>query len=382
MGTRARPKILCISLSNIRSDARVLRQISALRELGDVTTIGFGDRPEGAAEHISVPQGLRTLPQTVPGVAKLAFRLYSSAALAAPAIAWSLQELEGRSFDLIVANEARALGLAHHIAAGAPVWADMHEWAPEERTHILSWRVLVAPFMTYLCRRYLPSSALITTVGEEIAALYRDRFDVTVHVMRNAGAFRRLSPSTVSSDRIRLVHSGAAIHGRKLELMIDAMRLLDSRFSLDLYLIPGGDGGAYLNQLRERAAGDPRITFHPPVAPAALPETLNRYDVGVFWIPPTHTNARLTLPNKFFDYIQARLLVAIGPSAEMSRLVERHALGTISSGFSAEKCAQSLSGLRPETLRQGKAAADAAAEELSFENEVMRLRPLLAAILD
>lgn len=377
-----RPRILCISLSPIHSDARVLRQIELLAEFGHVTTVGFGTAPDKAAEHFAVPDGLPTLPQTAAGVIKLALRRHRSTEIDAPAIRWVKEHLHGRRFDLVVANEARVLGLAHLLASGAPVWADMHEWAPEERTHILSWRLLVAPFMTHLCSRYLPEATLVTTVSQSIAKLYDAAFGTRAALMRNAGPFRNLAPSPTQPDRIRLVHSGAAIHGRRLELMLETMALLDRRFSLDLYLMPGGDGGAYLKRLQEKAAADSRIVFHEPVAPEELPGTLNGYDVGVFWIPPTHTNARLTLPNKFFDYVQARLAVAVGPSPEMQLLVERYDLGRIATSFSAAACAESLRALSPETLASAKEASDRAAHDLNFEHDARRIRKILGELLD
>lgn len=374
-------RILCISLSPLVSDARVLRQIGLLAEFGNVTTIGFGPAPGGVAEHIEVPAGLSTLPQTPIGVALLALRRHRSAQLAAPAVQWAAQQLAGREFDLVVANEARVLALADRVANGAPVWADMHEWAPEERTHILSWRLLVAPLMTFLCARYLPRAALVTTVSDGIVDLYAQRFDVRPVLMRNAGPRRDLSPAPVAPDRIRLVHSGVAVHGRQLELMIDAMHRLDVRWTLDLFLMPGGDGGAYLAELKARAGGNSRIVFCEPVAPDELPSALNAHDVGVFWIPPTHTNARLTLPNKLFDFVQARLAVAVGPSPEMERVVREFGIGVVSDGFELDDCVRSLEQLTVEQIADAKAAAHRAAGELSFERDAETIRPLIQQLL-
>lgn len=374
-------RILCISLSPIRRDARVLRQISILRELGDVVTVGYDDAPDGVVEHIRIPDDRLSLPQTLGGVIRLGLRRFGAVELAAPGVSYALSKLRGREFDLVVANDARVLALAFAVAGDAPVWADMHEWAPEERTHVLSWRLLVAPFMVYLCRTYLPHAAAVTTVGPEIAKLYQRDFGINPQVMRNAAPFADLSPTEPRAGQIRLVHSGGAVHGRSLETMIDAMKLLDDRFSLDLYLVPAADGGRYLRSLRDRAAGDARVTFHDPVPPASLPATLNAYDVGVFWIPPVHTNARLTLPNKLFDYVQARLALAIGPTVEMERVLHEHRLGVVSGAFDAESCAQSLRSLTQERIMSFKQASDASARRLSFEHEaeaaLRMLRPLL-----
>lgn len=384
-------RILCISLTPIARDARVLRQVGLLAELGEVTTVGFGERPSGAAHHLRVPDGLATLPQTPAGVAKLALRAHRSVECSAPAARFVLDQggsaagaiLDG-PWDLVVANDARVLDLAFRLAGDAPVWADLHEWAPEERTHILSWRLLVAPFMVHLCDTYLSRAALVTTVSNGIVDLYRDRFGVDAQLMTNAGPFRDLpvhERTADPGDAIRCVHSGAAIHGRGLEAMVEAFTRLPERFTLDLFLVAAGDGGAHLRELQRIAGGSPRIRFNDPVAPAELPATLAAYDLGVFWIPPTHTNARLTLPNKFFDYVQARIGMAIGPSEEMVRELRHYGLGVVSDSFEVDDLVRSVEPLTVAQVDEWKHAADRAARPLSFEAQTAAVRERLEALL-
>ncbi|HVV17813.1 MAG TPA: hypothetical protein VHF06_00150, partial [Pseudonocardiaceae bacterium] len=78
--------MLCISFSDINRDSRVLRQLEVLAELGDVTTVAYGERPAAAAEHLRLDEGLSSLPQTPLGVALLALRRYDSVELSAPAV--------------------------------------------------------------------------------------------------------------------------------------------------------------------------------------------------------------------------------------------------------------------------------------------------------
>ena len=385
-------RILCISLTPIERDARVLRQIGLLSELGEVTTVGFGERPAGATHHLRVPDGLATLPQTLGGVARLALRAHRAVECSAPAARYVLQQLGGSGerslldgpWDLVVANDARVLDLAFRLAGESPVWADLHEWAPEERTHILSWRLLVAPFMVHLCETYLSRAALVTTVSNGIVDLYRERFGVDAQLMTNAGPFRDLpvrERADDGTDAIRCVHSGAAIHGRGLEAMVEAFTRLPERFTLDLFLVAAGDGGAHLRELQRIAGGSPRIRFNDPVAPAELPETLAAYDLGVFWIPPTHTNARLTLPNKFFDYVQARIGMAIGPSEEMVRELQHYGLGVVSESFEVDDLVRSVEPLTVQQVDGWKRAAARAARPLSFEAQTAAVRQRLEALL-
>ena len=400
-----------MSFSPIASDARVLRQVSVVARHAHVTTLSYGPQPPGADRHLQISDGAASLPQTPRGVALLAARRWRAAELAAPAAQEALRlagtelstfgegaaELSASSragqtghrsakraqhgWDLVVANDARALPVAHRLAAGAPVWADLHEWAPEERSHVFVWRALVAPLMDHLCRTYLPRCAATTTVAGSIADLYEQRYGVRPEVMRNAAPWADLSPTPVDASTIRLVHSGGAVPGRNLEAMIDVVHALGSGYSLDLYLMPAGDGGRYLRDLQRRAAGHPAITFHDPVSPQQLPATLNQYDIGVFWIPPFNANAARTLPNKLFDYVQARLAIAVGPTPEMARVVSEHRLGVVAQDFSVESAAQSLRALTRADVASYKDNAHAASHALSFESEAAVADAILARLL-
>ncbi|WDF32397.1 hypothetical protein PTW37_11010 [Arthrobacter agilis] len=352
-----------------------------MREAGDVTTLGFGGRPEGAVEHLEIDSTLASLPQTFSGVALLALRRHRRVELAAPAVQAALRLLEGRHFDVIIANEARALPLAHKVAAGAAIWGDMHEWAPEERTQLLSWRLLVAPHMRYVCRTYLPRTEAVTTVNQSIADLYDQQFGLRTEVVRNSLPDSGLAVSPLDGARIRLVHSGGAVPGRNIESIIEAVRELDDRFTLDLFLVEARDGGRYLAKLKHLAGDSDRITFHPPVAPAALPVTLNAFDIGVYQLPPATTNQRLALPNKFFDFVQARLGLVFGPSEEIARLIREHDLGRVTADFAAGSLTAALRDLTPEQVAEFKTNADRAASILSSEADEAVTRGILRRLL-
>lgn len=376
-----RPRILSISFSHYVEDARVLRQLKVLADYGDVTTIGYGPRPIGSAEHLELDQSLTSLPQTLAGVVKLALRRYTSVEQDAPANQKALELLRGRDFDLVVANEARALPLAHVVAHGAPVWGDMHEWAPEERSHVLSWRLLVSGFMRHVCATYLPVTAAVTTVNDSIARLYREQFGCQVEVVRNSIALQDLEPTTVLPGRIRLVHSGGAVPGRNLESLVEAALKLDERFTLDLYLVKARDGGRYWEKLRAASQGSDRITFHDAVDPADLPATLNAYDLGVYVLPPRTTNHRFMLPNKFFDFVQARLGLVFSPAPETGALIGEFGLGLITEDFSVESLVNTLQGIGPHDVERFKRNAHVAAAQLSSEQDERVQRGIVSRLL-
>lgn len=368
------PRILSVSYSEITRDARVLRQVDVLARHGEVTTLGYGDAPSGATHHLQVPAGLASLPQTPTGVARLATRRLRSVELAAPGLAAGRRLVADHltahgPFDLVVSNDARALPLAHEAAGGAPVWADMHEWAAEEFSHVTTWRLLVAPLMDHLCQVYLPRSAAVTTVCDSLAERYTERYGVGCDVVRNAGPWVDLQPTPVREGLLRLVHSGGAVRGRNIEMLIDATKRLP-HVTLDLFLVPANDGGRYLRELQQRAGGSDRVTLRDPVAPARLPYALNEFDVGAFCMPPINVNAEFALPNKFFDFVQARLAQAVGPAKEMARLVREHELGVVSADFGVDAFVAALASLDRATVEKAKQASHAAAHELSSAHDV------------
>ncbi|HEX5121532.1 MAG TPA: hypothetical protein VFW65_40645 [Pseudonocardiaceae bacterium] len=360
----------------------MLRQLEVLAELGDVTTVAYGERPPGSCEHLRIDADLPSLPQTPAGVALLALRRYDRVELAAPGNQEVLRQVGDRTFDLVMANEARAMAVAHRVAKGAPVVADMHEWAPEERAHVRSWRLLVKPFMTYQCEKYLPRMAGVTVVNDAIGRLYQERFGVLPHTVRNAGPFHELSPGDMVPGKIRLVHSGGAVPGRNIEALIEAVRNLDERFTLDLYLVPARDGGRYLDSVRALIGGDQRITLHPPVRPDELVDALHGYDVGLFSLPPLTPNHRLMLPNKIFDYIQARLAVVFSSAVETDRLINEHELGPIAPDPSAEALRATLAPLTEDQVRGYKQNADKAAKVLNSAEDSAVTRTVVGNLLE
>src|SRR5690606_32762478 len=136
-----------------------------------------------------------------------------------------------------LANDLNTLPLALSLAPRLGVHADLHEFAPAEKHHDLRWRIFVAPFQRWLCRRFLPEASSATTVSRGIAARYERDFGVTVGVVTNAAPFEDREPSPVA-PAIKVIHSAAGQRARRIEVLIDAMRSAPEHVSLDLILMP------------------------------------------------------------------------------------------------------------------------------------------------
>lgn len=361
-------RVLILSFSDLARDPRVSKQIRLLSQTHNVVAAGYGNPIEG--ENISfVP--LRAKPRSVlqrlVAAGFLAARAFECAYWTHPTIMSALDALADCRVDAIVANDIEALPLACRIGAGrARIVFDAHEYAPREFEDSWMWRTFFQRYKTYLCRQYIPHANAMLTVSHGIAEEFARTFGVDAKVLPNTPPFFDLAPQRARPDIVRLVHHGDANPSRKLERIIDAMRYLDDRFTLDFYLMRNHHEKHY-QRLVALAQGDKRITFHAPVPMVSLPETLNQYDVGVYLLDPTSFNNRFALPNKFFEFIQARIAVVIGPSPEMAHFVERYRLGMVSGDFTPRSLANLLSRLTPAELDRFKSNVDVAARDLCYE---------------
>ena len=381
--------ILVISYSNLATDPRVNRQIRWLSEFYHVIAAGFGDPGVPGVRFISLSQvsPKKSLLARGKSALQILARRFESHYWRLPATLKGLEALAGVQADLILANDIEALPLAVRLAGVAPVTFDAHEYAPRQFDNSLRWRVFLQPYRAYLCRAYIPRTAAMFTVCQGIADQYRRDTGVTPMVLTNAPEYHDIRPNLRSAGegasqgaaKIRMIHHGGASPPREIERMIAAVRHLDERFELDFLLVPGSKD--YISHLEEMARPDPRIRFLPPVPMRELVRFSSAYDIGVFLVPPTTFNLRHTLPNKFFEFIQARLAVAVGPSPEMARIVEQNDCGVVAADFTPEALAAALRGLDHAQIDRMKQNSDRIARQMSAERNRETLLQAVAGVL-
>lgn len=368
MPTR-RLRILVLTFTPIRSEPRALKQIRLLSQEHDLTSAGFGPAAIDGIPHIELDpeppkSGLMKFPIVL--AACFALRMHSLIARNDPRTLSARSRLAHQQWDVIIAHDVLTVPLARSLEPRIGVLTDLHEYAPRQEEHSRVFRLLFAPHFNWILRKHVTKCAGVTTVSQGIVDEYRKEFGIESELVINATPFKQLDPSPVHTP-IRLVHSGIPAPHRKLEVMIDAVKMTRADVTLDLLLMPTNDD--CMNFLRDRAGDDPRIRFRDPVPYSELIDALHDYDIGLSFIAPTTFNLAMCLPNKFFDFIQARLGAIIGPSAEMVDFVERYGFGLVADDFTAEALARVLDDLTPARVEALKRASHAHAQELSSERQ-------------
>jgi hypothetical protein len=254
---------------------------------------------------------------------------------------------------------------------GAKVVLDLREYSPLEFENRWYWKHFWTPLLDYFLRTYVPRTAAAITVCEPIAEKYAQEYGFRPVVIMNAPAcdtfpgFHATNP-----ERIQLVHHGAAIRDRKLELLIHILSKTDQRYVLNFFLVEfHPDYIAELKELAEKLVPG-RVFFHKPVKPTEIVTRFGEFDMGIFILPGVSFNYVHALPNKFFDYVNAGLAVCIGPSPEMERLARQHGFGVIAPSFDPTAVAQALNRLDAAEIDRLKRAAIEARKILTADVEM------------
>lgn len=278
----------------------------------------------------------------------------------------AIKELTEESFDLILVEDLYLLPAAYKLKNGAKVVFDAREYYPRQYENRPWFNLIEKPRVMKICKNYLHRCDLVLTVSEGLRNEYNREFGIFPVVYRSVPYYQDLPVKSVDLNKIKMVYHGLAHQNRQLETMIQIFALLDERFYLDLILV--GNPG-YQKQLKHQARGFEKIKFLEPVPFEKIISTISNYDIGFFYYKPLTFNIKHCLPNKFFEYIQARLMLAIGPSPDMADLVKHYDCGVVAEEFTIEAMAEVLNKLDSEAVDYYKNQSSEAAEDLCFEKE-------------
>jgi len=343
-------------------------------------TMGTGPSPEGVVGHVELPAGVDHLPRTPVGLAALATRRHRLAYRQTPVVrAIAALAPDPRDFDLVIANDLITVPVMLDLAGTTPVIADMHEYEPRQFEDLWQWRLALQSFYSFWCGESLHRAAAVMTVAPGIAQEYRREYGIDCTVVMNAALYQDARPSP-TGEVLRVVHHGQAVPSRRIHAMVQAAAGIPN-LAFDLYLTPSGAGPGYLRQVQQMASRTSNVRVLPAVPLDQVVSTLNGYDLGLSVLYPSSFNILHALPNKFFDFVQARLGLIVGPSPEMATIVREHSLGEVAEDFDAGSIREALHQMSPAKVDEWKAATDAAAQALSAEQQAVAFRKVVRSVV-
>jgi hypothetical protein len=362
--------ILVISLKDISSNPRPYKQIELLCNDHQIYTYAAGPSTLKQAGHFPIKH------VKVKGIKHTFKAIFWSLTRQWDKLYWSGFEdnidVYRQDYDLIIPHDIITMPLAYKIAGASEnckIALDLHEYLPRQWENSIKWRLTQQPFVNALCKKYLQLADICTVVCQSIETEYKKNYDIKSSiVITNASQYEaELIPQPIG-DKIKIITHGVAFRGRHLEVMIDMMHDLPAD-KYELYLMLVKDKQDYIDELKQRASTLKNVFFIPTVSKGDIAKFTNQFDIGLFLLPPVNFNYANALPNKFFEFVQARLAVAIGPSPEMASLVRQHKLGVVAENFSSKSMANAILSLSREQIIAIKTQVHSKAKELSKDSD-------------
>ena len=351
-------RVLIISFSRIHNDPRVLRQIALLEAIQGTHLFLSGLLYQGNHEFIPLMKRKRTLLERIQLVFLNLFQFNSLKERKFLQIV-NLKKLEKlilkNDINLIIANDLETWPVAFALKtlnSQIKIILDAHEYYPRHFENKFLWKLMHSAYYNYICYKYISKADKLITVSAGIKREYDDKFAVESAIVLNSPEYdESLNPNLIEDGTVKLIHHGIANSSRKLEKMIWMMDYLEPRFHLNLMLMPTDE--SYFNKLKKMAKGK-RVTFLDPVPTTEISAFINQFDMGIFLLEPVNFNYANALPNKFFEFIQARLAIVIGPSPEMSEIVLKENNGAVASTYDEKQVSETLNALMMEEIQDMK----------------------------
>lgn len=282
--------------------------------------------------------------------------------------------------DIFVANDLDTLP-ANFLASRLkrkPLVYDSHEYFTEVPE--LIGRPVVRAVWKMLEKWLVPKVNAAYTVSGSIAEVYRDLYGVNFKVVRNLpNCLSSGVPATENRGSEKLskiiLYQGALNLGRGIEAAIRAMQFVDGA---ELWLAGDGDITSQLKKLVAEQQLQEKVKFLGRLPIQEMQQITRKADLGISLEEDLGLNYRFALPNKLFDYIQARVPVLVSNLPEMKRVVQHYQIGLIAESHQRKELAEKM---KSALFDQGKITEwkknlTTAAGELCWEKQEEELRQI------
>ncbi|CBG40188.1 glycosyltransferase family protein [Helicobacter mustelae] len=247
---------------------------------------------------------------------------------------------------------------------------DLREYYPLQYENDPEWMAGFGEFFGFLCREFLPHVDFAITVSEGIAQKYKEEFGLHCEVFHSLPPYHELKPNPLKTP-INIIYHGFLSPDRNSAFLLEIAHQLRGDFCMQILGLSNIKG--FLETLEKNAPKN--VNFLAPVSMEEIIPFTNNFDIGILTLSPNTFNNAHALPNKFFEYIQARLALIAPPLPSLRDFLSLWQVGKMSQDFTPESLASTINALQKEEIAAYKTASDRAAKILNTtENRQKILR--------
>ena len=192
-----------------------------------------------------------------------------------------------------------------------------------------------------VARWCIPKTDLCYTVNTSLKKHYEKHYSTSFSVIRNVPDVTTQKTTAVSNNKT-MVYLGAVNKGRGVEIAIQALQQLK-----DYKLVIIGEGDEYdqMFALAESLNVTDRVDFKGYTTPDKIFPILSQCSIGLNVLVAESENYRLSLANKFFDYMHAGLPSVNMRYPEYESILGEHEVGVMMVEYEVEDLVEAVVGL-------------------------------------
>ncbi len=383
-------KFVKLLVGEFVNETRDLREINCIKEIGtmDIVVVAKGEKNSILSHdfyelHTRITRPLRILSNSINQF--ISFWLW-------------VRYIRTLNADIISAHDIIALGIAYcsslFSASHPKLIYDSHEFEMgrnSDRSKSLSF--LIRYLERFLMKKCAFSIMVNDTIADEVQRIHK--LKVRPLVIRSVQEYIEVDSNLIreqrkvfskrfnfESDDFLVMYHGAIMDGRGIENIIQAL----GRVSGVKCVILGFGEESYLEHLKKMIFElnlQTKIFFHPAVPHSELWKLVGAADAGIVMLDNICLNHYYSLPNKFFQNIQAHTPIIGSDFPEVKRLIDKYKIGVICKPGDPDLLAKTILKLKDDkgAYKTYKENLLSASKELCWENEKVILMNAYRRIL-
>lgn len=216
----------------------------------------------------------------------------------------------------------------------------------------------------------IPKQKHFYTVSNSISDWYSKNHGVKPLVIKNLPTKKKITFEEAKNKYI--IYQGALNNGRGLLVLLEALQMID----IQLKIV---GKGPFISQIKEKIAQlklEDKVELLGEITPEDLIPITQKASLGVSLEEDLGLSYRYSLPNKLFDYIQAKTPVLATYLPEIKNIVETYNIGEIIEDHSPKTISKTIRKMLKNGKKYYQPQLEKASKELVWKNQENLLKSI------
>lgn len=213
------------------------------------------------------------------------------------------------------------------------------------------------------------------SVSEGLCEAYKVQYGVKCELFYSLPPYFDLPPKALNEREIKILYHGfISLDRSSMELLSLALALQGSPYKIYAMVLSNQKG--FLESFALQADFIPTLELVKPVKLDEIIPVSWHYDIGLIPFKPNTFNLAHCMPNKLFEYIQARLALVATPLEDLGAFIQKEGCGILTRGFESEDIAHTLLKMRGDEIQAYKHNAYRSATKWHLGYNAKRLKEI------